>query len=268
MLRLWDFLNEINDKVNYKIEDIETIEYSSIREAIQNVRLEKGVWNKVPNVIAVFSDLLDSTGISNEKRKKTYSKILEYLNYPFIQIHKKFGAEFFDIKGDGGLALYSGYEAEVRAFLAAETYKTFIEKKANNYFSTNYGLKIVVGIGIAKGELWVKKIGSRGDGKNFYVWSGSAINNAALISKDLKRIKRNISTIGVTEDIYSKLNRDKIRDYLIYSCECTEKTLLWKTFFVEGISNFKYYCNESNWCDKHGEGYLNKVFEILKLEIP
>jgi len=196
MLKLWNFLEELNDKVNYKIEDIKTIEYHSIKEAIQNARLEKGVWNKVPNIIAVFSDLLNSTGISNEKRRKTYSKILEYLNYPFIQIHRKFGAEFFDIKGDGGLALYSGNKAEVRAFLAAETYKTFIEKKANNYFSKNYSLEIVVGIGIAKGELWVKKIGSRGDGKNFYVWSGSAINNAALISKDLKRIKRNISTIG------------------------------------------------------------------------
>ena len=267
-MKLWRYLDDINNRVNNRVEEIEIEDYDTVMQAINNARLEKGKWNRVKNVVAVFSDLLDSTGLSNEKRKTTYSKILEYLSLPFIEIHSKFKAEFFDIKGDGGIALYSGYEAEVRAFLASETYKTFIENKANNYFS-KYEIKLVVGIGIEKGDLLVKKVGSRGDGKNFYVWSGNAINNAALISKDLKRIGGQYSSIGVSQEIYNKLNREVIREWVILSCGCPhgKKTNLWSQYFVEGVSSFAYYRIVSDWCETHGEEYLNNVLKTLNIEV-
>ncbi len=263
-MKLWELLEKIQSKLDYLTDNIELEEYSSIEEAINKAYLEKPEWNRVNNVVAIFADLADSTSISNRKIKRVYAKFLEYIGYPFVKINNEFDAEFIDIKGDGGIALFSGKYAEIKAFLSAETFKTFQEKYAKDYFK-KYDVSYYLGIGIAKGDLLVKKIGQRGD-KNYYVWAGNAINNAALVSKDLKRVKQNMTTIGVTEDIYHTLDTNTFRDYLIFSCGCpnSKKVKLWKEFTVSGESNFKYHLIESNWCEKHGEEYVRKVLEVIQ----
>ena len=261
-MELWNFLRNINKKLSY-LREIETDEYKSIEEAIKNAYLEKPKWNRVNNVVTVFADLADSTNISNRKTKRVYAKFLEAVGYPFVKIFNEFNAEFVDIKGDGGLALFSRKYAEIYAFLAAETFKTFQEEYAKKQLK-NYNVSYYFGIGISKGDLLVKKVGERGN-NNFFVWAGNAVNNAALISKDVKRVSK-ITSIGVTIDIYDIFNQDKFRDYLIYSCGCPEdkKENLWKEFSIKGENNFRYKKIESNWCKTHGEDYLNKVLEIIE----
>lgn len=63
-----------------------------------------------------FSDLKNSTGISFDKQDRTMTKLLEYLNNPFIEIHNNFGAEFVEIKRNGGI-IYSKENA-IKALLA------------------------------------------------------------------------------------------------------------------------------------------------------
>ncbi|SNZ03666.1 Adenylate and Guanylate cyclase catalytic domain-containing protein [Persephonella hydrogeniphila] len=260
-MELWKFLEDINKELSY-LKEIETEEYESIEKAIENAYLEKPKWNRVNNVVAVFADLANSTNISNRKTKRVYAKFLEAVGYPFVKIFNEFNAEFIDIKGDGGLALFSGNYAEIYAFLAAETFKTFQEEYAKKQLS-QYDVNYYFGIGIAKGDLLVKKVGVRGN-NNFFVWAGDAVNNAALTSKDIKNISQ-ITSIGITLDIYDKFNQDKFKDYLVYSCGCPKgkKVNLWKEFSIKDEKNFRYKKIESNWCKTHGEEYLNKILEII-----
>ena len=261
-MKLWNFLDELKEKLN-DLENIKTENYNTIEDAVNNARLEKPTWNRVDNVVAVFADLKNSTQISNRKTKRVYAKFLEYTGYPFVKINDEFDSEFVDIKGDGGISLFSGKYAEVKAFLAAETFKTFQENYVREKFKNKYGVNLSFGIGISKGDLLVKQIGQRGNNK-FFVWAGNAINNAALISKDVKRLSDK-TVIGIEESIYTVLNQEKFRNYLVISCGCpkSEKINLWKEHYVKDESNFKYYKIESDWCKIHGEQYINAVLEII-----
>ncbi len=262
-MELWENLNNISKKLEELLE-IKIEDYDCIENAIKNAKIEKAEWNKVENVVAIFADLKNSTIISNEKIKRVYAKFLESIGYPFSKICKLFDVKFIDIKGDGGIALFQGQYAEVKAFLAAETYKTFQEKYLKNNFERNYKINYSIGIGIAKGDLLVKKVGSRN--YSFFVWAGDTINNAALISKDVKEIYSNTSKIGISLEIYDSLSNPKFEEYLIYSCGCPngDKELLWKEKHLKNGRGMKYKYIENNWCEKHGEEYLNEVWNIIK----
>jgi len=124
-------LNDIFENLNKQLKELtsyqEIKKYNSVKEAVENAYKEVNKWNQVDEAIVVFSDLKNSTGISFDKQKRTITKLLEYLNKPFIEIHQKFGAEFIDIKGDGGLAIYSK-DKFISSLLASITVKTFYAK--------------------------------------------------------------------------------------------------------------------------------------------
>lgn len=264
-MELWENLNNISKKLEELLK-IKVEDYNCIENAIKNAKIEKAEWNKVENVVAIFADLKNSTIISNRKIKRVYAKFLESIGYPFSKICKLFDAKFIDIKGDGGIALFQGQYAEIKAFLAAETYKTFQEQYIKPIFKKNYNVNYSFGIGIAKGDLLVKKVGSRN--YSFFVWAGDTINNAALISKDVKEIDSNTNTskIGISSEIYESLSNPKFEEYLIYSCGCPNgnKELLWKERHLKNGKGMKYKYIESNWCNEHGEEYLNKVLNNIK----
>ncbi len=235
----------------------------TISEALNNAKLEVGKWQEVDNVVCVFSDLMNSTQISLDKQKKTVAKILENLIVPLQDIHRAFGCEFIDIKGDGGIFLYSGEGAEVRSFLASVTANTFFMQEANN-LESNYDIKFRVYSGIHKGNILLKRVGARKD--NFPVWAGDTVNIAALITKELKKnIKQEDFYIGVTKEIYTKFDTNELRKYLILSCGCNSesKTLLWYHRTFTGGKGRRYYYMHTNWCPSHGQSYLNSVLEII-----
>lgn len=238
---------------NIKITDCETVE-----NALYKAKLEINHWMRVSDVIVVFSDLKNSTGISFDKQKKTMSKLLEYLNKPFIQIHQDFGAEFIDIKGDGGIAIYTNTKA-IEAILAAATIKSFYTKHINGKVKNEYGIDFIVETGIAQGSLLLKKIGGRD--YNAPVWAGETINKAALISKILKN-RSPSNNIGITQSLYSVIAQDRIlSSYLLQTCSCPSgyHNKLWKEESLANHNGEKYYYTNQNWCDTHGQEYLDKI---------
>jgi len=261
-------LDEIFTQLNNKIVKITTEQKikqcDNVTQALTNAKLEVNQWMQIDDVVVVFSDLKNSTGISFDKQDRTMTKLLEYLNKPFLKIHKEFGAEFSEIKGDGGIAIYSK-ENSINALLASISIKTFYFKYINEKVKKTYGVDFEVATGIAKGNLRLKQIGMRG--LNFPVWAGETINLSALISKELKHKSKPNNYIGITSKIYDEIKLKKLDEYLHLSCGCGSdgaRENLWKKETIPNKGGKRYYYMNNNWCDIHGQGYLDKIFEVLK----
>jgi class 3 adenylate cyclase len=244
---------------NHTIESCDTVE-----AALKKVKAEVNTWMQVEDVVVVFSDLKNSTGISFDKQDRTMTKLLEYLNQPFIKIHKEFGAEFTEIKGDGGIAIYSKENA-IKALLSSISIKTFYYKHINKKVKDTYGVDFEVTTGVAKGNLRLKQVGMRV--LNFPVWAGETINLATLISKELKHKSKPNNYIGITSDIYDEIKSKKLDKYLHLSCGCGSngaRENLWKNETIPNKGGKKYHYMNNNWCDIHGQEYLDKVLEVLQ----
>lgn len=251
--------DDLNEKIN-KITTEQKIEYfETVSDALKKPKLEINNWRQINDVIVVFSDLKNSTGISFDKQDKTMTKLLEYLNNPFIEIHDSYGAEFIEIKGDGGIAIYSKEKA-IEALLASISIKTFYYKHINKKVKNTYNVDFEVTTGISKGNLKLKLIGKRG--LNFPVWAGETINLSALISKELKRKSSPSNYIGITNDIYKEIENKKLDEYLYFCCNCGEKSNLWKCETIPNKGGKKYYYMNNTWCDIHGQEYHNKILKI------
>jgi len=246
---------------------IEVIDVSSVKTAIKNAKLHVSKWYRVDDVVCVFSDLKGSTEISFDKQKKTMARFFEYLNKPLIQIHTDFGAEFIDVKGDGGIFLYTGKDASVRALLAAITFKSFVEQHIQDKIKKDYNIDFIVDSGIAKGDLLVKRVGQQKD--NFPVWAGETVNMAALICKTVKKKHLNQDNkmfIGLQNKIYQEVNISKYEKLLIKSCGCGANgspESLWTTETIPGRSGEQYHYLKQTWCKTHGQHYLDKILQII-----
>ena len=129
-----------------------------------------------------------------------------------------------------------------------------------------YNIEFNVFSGIHKGSLLLKRVGSRTD--SFPVWAGETVNLSALITKELKdmsTLTSNSSYIGITQDIYNEISKRAYSDYLLKSCGCNSggKNNLWKVQNIQNGNARKYYYMNTNWCDTHGQIYLDKVLECL-----
>jgi len=261
-MELWEFLKDIKDGIEERIKSFEPIDIDYIPQP-EDMKLEIGKWYRIKDVVCVYVDLKDSTKASFVKTKESMSKVYEYIGTSIVKVfsNSNFKGVFIDIKGDGGFALYKEPFAEVKALLAAVTFKTFAYKYMRNRFSN---IQMKFGIGMAKGNLLVKKVGKRGNHRNFPVWAGKVVNHAAWICKDVKRFDFENDIIGTTEEVLNEIKKDEFKDWLYYSCECGNKTKLWNKEFLRNGNGEYYYYLQSNWCDKHGEEYLNNVLEKLK----
>ena len=259
----YDLKKEFHD-LNKKIEEItisQKIErYETVSKALEKPKLEVNTWMQIDNVVVVFSDLKNSTGISFDKQDRTMTKLLEYLNKPFIKIHNDYGAEFIEIKGDGGIAIYSKENA-IKALLASISIKTFYNEHINDKVKKTYGVDFEVTTGISKGNLKLKLIGERG--LNFPVWAGETINLSALISKELKHKTKPNNYIGITSDIYEEIKSKKLDEYLYFSCDCGNISNLWISETIPNKGGKKYHYMNNNWCITHGQVYFNKIVEVL-----
>ncbi len=151
---------------------------------------------RVDDVVAIFSDIKDSTKISNRKNKAQYSDVLEYFSKNFVEIHEKYGAEFIDLNGDGGIALYSGIN-QVNAFYAAKELNVFF--KFNSY-------NLTISTGMAIGNLLGTKITNKTVKSINYIWAGKTINTAASISKSIKKkFNGNDKNVGISVKLFNSL---------------------------------------------------------------
>jgi len=260
-MKLWDFMKDIHESIEERTSNLKPVDIEYIPDK-DDLKLEVGKWYRIKDVVCVYLDLKDSTRASFQKTKEGMAKVYEHIGTGITRIfqNENFKADFIDIKGDGGFALYKGNFAEIKAFLAAETFKTYSYKYLKNKF---YNIEIKFGIGISKGNLLVKKVGTRS--WNYPVWAGKVVNHAAYICKEVKEkfhFERDV--IGVDQSIYNALNTPKFREYLVLSCECSNKTNLWKKASPRNSEFSDFYYLKANWCNKHGEEYINAVLQLIK----
>ncbi|MHA1278051.1 MAG: adenylate/guanylate cyclase domain-containing protein [Candidatus Helarchaeota archaeon] len=234
--------------------------------------LEVNRWCRIRNVVSLYVDMKGSTQLTNEKYIKTSAKMYEIFTGGLIKILKQeeFRAHFIDIKGDGGFALWKEKFGSVKALLAAVTFKTFVEKYLKNFVKDQItDWDIASKIGITKGIVLVKRIGTRNTKDkryNWAVWAGKPVNISAKLSDSADG-----DTVLVTDDVYQDFLRPReLYNYLILSCGCKngeytgERAILWqeKPEFESKFST-KVWELKSEWCDKHGEEYINKVLKII-----
>lgn len=261
-----DFLKEIKIQTDELTRKINVEPKDDIKEAVKEAELNENTWNKVKDAVVVFSDLKNSTKISFDNTEKTMSKLLEMLNKPFIDIHTKFGAEFIDMKGDGGIAIYSP-DNYFNSILAAITVNSYYKKYVVEEVKLKYKFLFVVETGIATGDLLVKRVGIKKNNNNFYVWSGETVNKAALISKKLKEKETSDifsrSNVGITRELFEKIFKSENQRFLIRPC-CKN----YKSWYVSEYKiNAKYHYNSSPWCPIHGQQLLNKLLDLNDIKI-
>ena len=261
-----DFLKEIKVQTDELTSKINVEPKNDILEAVEEAKIYVNTWNKVKDAVVVFSDLKNSTRISFDNTEKTMSKLLEMLNKPFIDIHTKFGAEFIDMKGDGGIAIYSP-DNYLNSILAAITVNSYYKKYVVEEVRLKYKFLFIVETGIATGDLLVKRVGIKKNDNNFFVWSGETVNKAALISKKLKEKTTSeifsYSNVGITRELFEKLFKSENQRHLIRPCCNNFKS--WYT--SEYKSKAKYHYNSSPWCPTHGQQVLEKLLVLNNIKI-
>lgn len=227
-------------------------------------------WYKIPDIICVYVDIRNSTGMSVMLQSKSAAKIYEYFVDTAVRLFHGFDAEYIDIKGDWVFALFSRWR-HFRALAAAVTFKTFCDLEFIPWAKKKYNdaLDIWVHIWIDQKTLLVKQIWIRNndsrDRRKNEVWAWKTINMASKLASKSKD-----NGMLISERFYEKIKNEEIA---VMSCWCLEwipsktKTSLWEAINLEesGIFDFKtWWLLKNHWCDNHGQEYCSKLLDLDK----
>lgn len=225
--------------------------------SLSDLFLEKRKWLRIRNVVAVSTDLKDSTALNFDKYAQTSARLYQAVTGSVVRLFSLFSPEFIAIQGDGAFALFHGERAFERAFCAAASIKKFsvasigplIDEKFSDKFPDS-GLKT----GVASGILVAKKVGVRGT--NEPIWAGKPVNFASKCAQGADRHE-----LIVTSDVYEKLAPN---DYIEYSCGCPDGVVypLWSKVEVEKLGKHsKCMRLKSNWCKVHGDEFCRAILD-------
>jgi len=262
-MKLWDVMESLleNGKQGVSSVEVEDIEKIPLET---DMSLEVNRWYRIRNVVSIYVDMQGSTQLTNEKYIRTSAKMYEIFTGSLIRIFKEFGAQFIDIKGDGGFALFKERFGSVKAFLAGVTFKTYVEKHLKSFVKSQISdWEIASKIGIEKGTILVKRVGTRNQGDNKYnwaIWAGKPVNISAKLS-DLAEADTILASDGVFQDLSHPKELEK---YLILSCGCPDgvpKNLWEQRTIADSVDSV--WELRSKWCDDHGEEYINKILDVI-----
>ena len=237
-----------------EIEDVEKF------PSLSDLYLEKRKWLRIRNVVAVSTDLKDSTALNFDKYAQTSARLYQAVTGSVVRLFSLFDPQFIAIQGDGAFALFHGELAFERAFCTAASIKKFslasigplIDEKFSDSFPDS-GLKT----GIASGILVAKKVGVRGT--NEPIWAGKPVNFASKCAQGADRHE-----LIVTSAVYEKLAPN---DYIDYSCGCPngEPYPLWGEIEVEKLGKHSNCMRlGSNWCETHGDEFCRAILDGKK----
>lgn len=270
------YLRDVSTSAGERIKDLEVTDKSYIPTAA-DAKLEVNRWYRVDEAVAVYADMKDSTALSSTSNAKTVAKAYELFTGSWIALLQAFRADYIDIKGDGGFGLFYGKSGTVQAMLAAITFRTLVERhlraKANAFVSKE-DWSMEAKVGIHRGSLLVKKVGSRNVGgtqNNWLVWAGKPVNYASKLSG-----YAGAGELLVTSRVRNTVeNPDVLHEHLILSCGCSDGTTdgpnvdLWEELpedapVVSAVPPFEVYRLSANWCSTHGDEYFDAVKEYLE----
>lgn len=261
---LKDLLSGIDDDVRSALSaQIEVEEKDGNFSTTQIPSSSSDKWMKLPEVVAVAFDLVNSTQLGIRKYHKSSARIYQSGVQGAVRSLNAYGADFIDIQGDGGFGLFWGDMAYERAFCAAITIKTFsleyverLMKKWEDLPPTGFK------VGIHAAPTLVKKIGTpRNPNEQEAVWAGKPVNYAFKCAQ-----AADAHILVVTETVWGKF---KNNDFVVYSCGCSggEEGTKGPTneIWVEGTNpklpedeNVVHFVG-SSWCVNHGADFARAI---------
>jgi class 3 adenylate cyclase len=219
-------------------------------------------WHRLTNVVAVAVDLKSSTNLEAGRSPASTASIYDAGVGGVVKIFDTLDADFVDIQGDGGFALFWGDLAYERAMCAAITVRKFswdfaaqLEAKWPDAPTTGFK------IGVASGPVLAKRVGlERHLELQEPVWAGRAVNFAAKAAQQ----QDDPDHIVVTASVWDAIGDN---DYLAFSCGCENgepggsPTSLWENIEIDKIPTDEKYGQilASTWCAIHGEEFCNAV---------
>jgi class 3 adenylate cyclase len=237
------------------------------------IPLDAPKWVRVPKVACLFLDMVGSTKIDYDNDVRTSTKIYQTFTGTLVRLWRMFGASYYDIKGDGGFALFDGPSSAVRAFLAGETFRSLINRKIRDRVINISKDKVHLGTrtSMSYGSVVVKRIGTRGRYNHNLVWLGTTVNHAAKILQ-LASAEEGQEEFVVTVPAFMQLKHEKIWN----SCGCQGSkpaggpTPLWteqQTPDLKAVGVEKLWKLRSLWCETHGEKFFAKIAEDHKITV-
>jgi class 3 adenylate cyclase len=221
----------------------------------------EGHWNKIPDVICVYADMINSTKLSAKNHDQSTAGAYQLFTNTIVKLFHQIDAPYIDVKGDGVFALFNKNQVYT-AFASAINVKTFAENVFVPKIKDNTDLDIGCHLGVDQKTVLVRKVGlkkydDRTDRQN-EVWAGKPVNMAAKLAS-----KSNHSELLVSDRYFSKLEDDLV----LYSCGCPggEKAYLWEEINLEDDDIFdfdKAHKLESHWCENHGAEYFQNIIEL------
>lgn len=231
--------------------------------------LRDNQWVKIPDVVCVFVDIRNSTGLSASTHDKSTASVYEFFTGTAVRMFHLFEAGYIDIKGDGVFALFNQDQVH-RAFAAAVSFKTFAGDSFLRLARNKLPATVDIGFhtGIDQKTVLVKQLGIRDaegrDRRKNEVWAGKPINMAsklAALSKDMELL--------ASDRFYNSLSRS---DFVQKSCGCSEGVGrtgecidIWHEKEKPEGSNFdfeKIYAMDTLWCATHGKEWCENIITL------
>ncbi len=215
-------------------------------------------WHRLSDVVAVMVDLKSSTNLAKGKNPRSVASIYDAGVGGVVVIFETFDADFVDIQGDGGFALFWGDRRYERAMAAAITTRSFSDDFATQLLakwteSPKTGFKVAV----ASGPVLVKRVGlPRHLELQEPVWAGRPVNYAAKAAQQTEP-----DALLVTASVWDAIEDN---DYIAFSCGCNSgPTLLWHDYDIEKIPDDEMYGKslETKWCVNHGEDFCQAILD-------
>lgn len=260
---LSDLLDEVDDKTKEEFSSKPTVEDGTDSFTVTDTAIEARKWIKLPDVVAVVSDLKNSTHLGTGKHAASTASIYEAATGGTVKIYNRFGADFVAIQGDGAFALFWGDNRYERALCAGVSVKTFSERHLVPRLEAKWqshaeehptGFKV----GIASGRVLVKRIGTpRNPAQQEPVWAGTPVNFATKAAQQADRHE-----LIITGSVWDHIETN---DYLALTCPCGlgPSSKLWTDVIIDKVPEANSERSGkrlgSKWCETHGEEYVSAI---------
>lgn len=254
-------------------EDALGVQIQRVNDVPSSGPVNKGVWQRIDDVTAVFVDIKRSTALNVQAHDKEAARAYTYFIKSMARVADQFGARYMDVQGDALFALFSGPGSVFDAFAAAVTMRTLaateLATRLQRVASSDWTLACA--IGMDRKTVLVRRLGLRGAKEN-EVWAGKPVSMAAGLSS-----LADDNELLVSERVYACFETAKgvRRRAIIWSCGCESDVpgpglddvlgttpKLWREDLVpsDGKLDFdRMYRLRSPWCWRHGAEFCETI---------
>ncbi|MHA2219267.1 MAG: adenylate/guanylate cyclase domain-containing protein [Candidatus Hodarchaeales archaeon] len=148
----------------------------------------------------LFIDIRNSTALLDKYRVSDVANLLKCFHYICSCIIKKNDGEVRSFNGDSVLAIFAEQSCCDCAVSCAFNIKYYLKSLLFSEYQIEKDLDF--GIGIDYGDVFVVKVGNRGEFNNDLVWVGSSVNQAAKMSNNSKLP----NNIRISDSVHKRLS--------------------------------------------------------------